>query len=53
MKYQRFAEYAINADIRKRGADEVQADASIRGGSTDQTLIMLNGYVLTTRKLPS
>lgn len=36
-------EYAINADIRKRGADEVQADASIRGGSTDQTLIMLNG----------
>ncbi len=36
-------EYAINADVRKRGADEVQADVSIRGGSLEQTLVLLNG----------
>ncbi|MEI6123125.1 MAG: TonB-dependent receptor [Bacteroidota bacterium] len=35
--------YAINADVRKRGADEVQADVSIRGGSLEQTLVLLNG----------
>ena len=36
-------EIAINADIRQRGADEVQADVSLRGGSFEQTLILLNG----------
>jgi iron complex outermembrane receptor protein len=30
-------------DIRKRGAGDIQADLSIRGGSFEQTLIMLNG----------
>ncbi len=36
-------EYALNADVRQRGADEVQADISLRGGSVEQTLILLNG----------
>ena len=36
-------EYTMNADVRKRGADEVQADISLRGGSVEQTLILLNG----------
>jgi vitamin B12 transporter len=36
-------EYAVNADVRQRGADEVQADVSLRGGSAEQTLILLNG----------
>ena len=39
-------QYAMNADVRKRGADEVQADVSIRGGSLEQTLILLNGVRL-------
>lgn len=30
-------------DIRKRGANGVQSDISIRGGSFDQVLILLNG----------
>ncbi|HKJ42501.1 MAG TPA: TonB-dependent receptor plug domain-containing protein, partial [Sunxiuqinia sp.] len=36
-------EYAMGVDIRQRGANGVQADVSIRGGSFDQTLILLNG----------
>lgn len=36
-------EYALGVDIRQRGANGVQADVSIRGGSFDQTLILLNG----------
>ncbi len=36
-------EYMTNTDLRKRGADEVQSDVSIRGGSFEQTLILLNG----------
>ena len=36
-------EYALSVDIRQRGANGVQADVSIRGGSFDQTLILLNG----------
>jgi iron complex outermembrane receptor protein len=36
-------EYYISADIRGRGAEGVQADAVIRGGTFDQTLILLNG----------
>jgi iron complex outermembrane receptor protein len=35
--------YAMNADVRGRGASGMQADVSIRGGSFDQTLILLNG----------
>ena len=36
-------EYALSVDIRQRGVYGVQADISIRGGSFDQTLILLNG----------
>lgn len=35
--------YAMNTDIRSRGTSGMQADISIRGGSFDQTLILLNG----------
>ncbi len=35
--------YALNADVRQRGNLGVQADVSIRGGSFDQVLILLNG----------
>jgi len=35
--------YAMNIDLRSRGASGMQADISIRGGSFDQTLILLNG----------
>lgn len=36
-------EYAVNVDVRQRGAHGVQTDISIRGGSFDQTLILING----------
>lgn len=36
-------EYALNIDVRQRGGNGVQADVSVRGGSFDQTLILLNG----------
>lgn len=36
-------EYACGVDIRRRGADEVQSDISIRGGSFEQVLVMING----------
>ncbi|WP_372775364.1 TonB-dependent receptor [Mangrovibacterium sp.] len=36
-------EYAMGVDIRQRGTYGVQADVSVRGGSFDQTLILLNG----------
>ncbi|MCK9612138.1 MAG: TonB-dependent receptor [Bacteroidales bacterium] len=35
--------YLTATDIRSRGANEVQADVSIDGGSFEQTLILLNG----------
>ncbi|MGC8865820.1 MAG: TonB-dependent receptor plug domain-containing protein [Bacteroidales bacterium] len=34
-------------DVRQRGAPGTQADISLRGGSFDQTLILLNGINLT------
>jgi len=40
---QALLEMTLNADIRQRGANGMQADISIRGGSFDQTLILLNG----------
>jgi iron complex outermembrane receptor protein len=40
-------EYVASVDIRQRGAEGVQADISIRGGSFDQTLILLNGINIT------
>ncbi|MCF8298144.1 MAG: TonB-dependent receptor [Saprospiraceae bacterium] len=36
-------EYACNVDVRQRNIHGVQADISIRGGSFEQTLILLNG----------
>ena len=36
-------EFALNVDVRQRGGLGVQADVSIRGGSFDQVLILLNG----------
>lgn len=35
--------YSAGIDIRQRGVDGVQADISIRGGTFDQTLVLLNG----------
>ena len=37
-------EYAANIDVRQRGNNGVQSDVSIRGGSFDQILILLNGF---------
>lgn len=34
-------------DVRQRGAPGTQADISLRGGSFDQTLVLLNGINLT------
>lgn len=35
--------YVLSADVRQRGPEGVQADISVRGGSFEQTLILLNG----------
>lgn len=35
--------YVQSVDIRQRGAQGVQADVSLRGGSFDQVLVLLNG----------
>ena len=40
-------EYVSGVDVRQRGAEGVQADVSIRGGTFDQTLILLNGINIT------
>ena len=40
---QELLEYALSVDVRQRGSQGVQADISVRGGSFDQTLILLNG----------
>jgi iron complex outermembrane receptor protein len=40
---QELLEYALSVDVRQRGSNGVQADISVRGGSFDQTLILLNG----------
>lgn len=37
-----FLEYTPSLDIRQRGLNDVQADLSIRGGSTDQNAIIIN-----------
>ena len=39
-------EFAINIDNRERGGQGVQSDISIRGGTFEQTLILLNGIKL-------
>jgi iron complex outermembrane receptor protein len=40
-------EYATNIDIRQRGTNGIQADISVRGGTFDQVLILLNGVNIT------
>lgn len=40
---QELLEYALSVDVRQRGPLGAQADVSVRGGSFDQTLILLNG----------
>ncbi len=40
---QELLKFALNVDVRQRGANGVQADVSIRGGSFEQTLFLLNG----------
>ena len=34
--------YVAGVDVRQRGANGVQADVSIRGGTFDQTLVLVN-----------
>ena len=40
-------EQIAGVDLRQRGSDGVQADLSIRGGSFDQVMILLNGVNIT------
>ena len=40
-------EYVAGVDVRQRGTEGVQADVSIRGGTFDQILILLNGINIT------
>lgn len=35
--------YALNTDVRNRGTYGMQADISLRGGTFEQTLVLLNG----------
>ncbi len=36
-------DYALNIDLRRRGRHGIQSDISLRGGTFEQTLILLNG----------
>lgn len=38
---------ASHIDIRQRGAEDIQADISLRGGTFDQTMIRFNGINIT------
>lgn len=40
-------DYVSGIDIRQRGTEGTQADISIRGGSFDQVLVLLNGVNIT------
>lgn len=40
-------DYVAGVDIRQRGTNSTQADISIRGGSFDQVLVLLNGVNIT------
>ncbi|MDR1416880.1 MAG: TonB-dependent receptor [Prevotellaceae bacterium] len=39
--------YLDGADVRTRGSNNVQADISLRGGTFDQTVVLLNGVNIT------
>ena len=45
--FQDLLEYNSGVDIKQRGPNGVQADISIRGGSFEQTLILIDGIKLT------
>jgi len=40
-------DYVAGIDIRQRGTNTTQADISVRGGSFDQVLVLLNGINIT------
>ncbi|SMO39248.1 iron complex outermembrane recepter protein [Saccharicrinis carchari] len=40
-------EYVAHVDVRQRGVLGVQSDVSVRGGSFDQVMILLNGINIT------
>ncbi len=40
-------EFALGVDIRQRGRHGMQADLSVRGGTFDQVMILLNGVNIT------
>jgi len=40
-------DYVAGLDIRQRGTNGTQADISVRGGSFDQVLVLLNGINIT------
>ena len=40
---QELLQYAAGVDLEQRGVDGVQGDVSIRGGSFEETLIMIDG----------
>ena len=40
-------DYVAGVDIRQRGTNATQADISVRGGSFDQVLVLLNGVNIT------
>jgi len=40
-------DYVTGLDIRQRGTNGTQADISVRGGSFDQVLVLLNGINIT------
>jgi len=44
---QELLSYIQSVDVRQRGGEGVQADISIRGGSFDQVMILLNGIDIT------
>ncbi len=44
---QELLRYAMSVDVRERGPLGIQADISIRGGSSDQVMVLLNGVNIT------
>ncbi len=40
-------DFIAGVDVRQRGGNDVQADVSIKGGSFDQILVLLNGINIT------
>ena len=40
-------QYTSGVDIKQRGVDGVQADASIRGGTFEETLILIDGVKMS------